>query len=78
MLPGLLFAAGMLTAIAVIGFWQTTAPRPLLLAGLGAGTVALASAAVTLPLQVLWMVPLLTIAGAATIAVAARRGRRSH
>jgi hypothetical protein len=70
-LPAFLIAAGMLTAIAAVAL-RVTAARAVFVSGLVPVALLLPATAVFLPMRVLWLVPALTLAGAAAVAGALR------
>jgi VanZ family protein len=70
---GFVVAFGFLVAFASAGFWPTKAYRiPCLILGFTAGFLLAPAMAGTLPAYYLSVVPLLTLAGAMTVAVSAR------
>ena len=75
-LPTLLVAAGMLTAVAGVALRDLTAARAVVVSGVMLVVLLLPATAVFLPSRVLWLVPALTLAGAAAVAGALRRTRR--
>jgi VanZ family protein len=69
---GFVVAFGFLVAFACAGFWPTAAYRiPCLMLGFMAGFLLAPAMAGTVPAYYLWIVPLLTLAGAITVAVSA-------
>jgi hypothetical protein len=68
LVPGLMVAMGVLSAMACAGFW----PRhrlPGLGVSLAVGLLLVPAAAITLPWYAQWMLPVLSLAGGASIAV---------
>ena len=70
---GLVVAFGFLVAFACAGFWPTTAYRmPCLVLGFASGFLLAPAIAGTLPACYVRIIPLLTLAGGATVAVSAQ------
>jgi hypothetical protein len=76
-LPALLVVAGMLTAVASVASRRATATRAVVVGCLVPTALLLPATAVFLPTRLLWLVPVLTLAGAAATA-AALRVREQH
>jgi hypothetical protein len=68
--PGLLVATGMFSAVACAGFWPGNKLAALAVS-LMMGMLLLPYAAITLPAHVRWMLPVLCLFGGATIALSA-------
>ena len=68
LVPGLMVAVGVLSALACAGFWPG---HRLVILGvsLAVGLLLYPAAAVTLPRYVPWMIPLLSLTGGASVAV---------
>ena len=69
-LPGAAAVLGLLVAVACVGFWPSAQSPLLLIVSFTAGLLLLPPTASTLPL---WMMPLLSLAGGASVAVSVRR-----
>ena len=68
LVPGLMVAVGMLSALACAGFWPGHR-LPILGVSLAVGLLLSPAAAITLPPYVPWMLPLLSLTGSASVAV---------
>jgi Concanavalin A-like lectin/glucanases superfamily/VanZ like family len=68
LVPGLMVAVGMLSALACAGFWPGHR-LPILGVSLAVGLLLFPAAAITLPPYVPWMLPLLSLTGGASVAV---------
>jgi hypothetical protein len=73
LLPLRAAALGMLSAIAMLGLWRSAGRKFGLLAGLMAGLLLLWPALGHLPAFNAWLLPLISLAGAASIALTTRR-----
>lgn len=69
-LPGAAAALGLLVAVACVGLWPFAESPLLLIVSFAAGLLLVPATASTLPL---WMMPLLSLAGGASVAVSVRR-----
>ncbi|TPJ81055.1 LamG-like jellyroll fold domain-containing protein [Mesorhizobium sp. B2-6-2] len=63
---------GMMTAIAILSWWRSAGQTACLLAGLFAGLLLLPPLFSYLPLFNLWLIPLVSLAGGASVALATR------
>jgi hypothetical protein len=73
-IPGMAAALGVLVAVACIGLWPSARSSLLcLVVSLAAGLLLLPATASTLPSFNLWMIPLLSLVGGASVAVSVRR-----
>jgi Concanavalin A-like lectin/glucanases superfamily/VanZ like family len=70
--PGLMVAVGMLSAVACAGFWPGHRPS-LLGVSLAVGLMLVPAAAIILPPYVPWILPLLSLAGGASVAASLTR-----
>jgi len=77
LVPGLMVAVGMLSALACAGFWPGHR-LPILGVSLAVGLLLFPAAAITLPPYVPWMLPLLSLTGGASVAVSLVRARTSR
>jgi hypothetical protein len=77
-LPALLVVAGMLTAVATVASRCASATRAIVVGCLVPAALLLPATAVFLPTRLLWLVPALTLAGAAAIAAALRRAHKQR
>ena len=68
LVPGLMVAVGMLSALACVGFWPGHR-LPVLGVSLTVGLLLVPAAAITLPPYVLWTLPPLSLAGAHSVAI---------
>ena len=64
---------GVLVAVACIGLWPSTGALLCLTVSLAAGLVLLPATSSNLPLLGLWMMPLLSLAGGASVSGSVRR-----
>jgi uncharacterized membrane protein YeaQ/YmgE (transglycosylase-associated protein family) len=72
-IPAMAATLGVLVAIACVGFWPSGATFPCFVMSLAAGLLLLPFMSTTLPLLSRWTVPLVSLAGGASIAVSRRR-----
>ena len=72
-IPGAAGAFGVLVAIACVGLWPSAGPLLYLVVSLAAGGLLLPGVASTLPSLDLWMIPLVSLAGGASVAMSVRR-----
>src|SRR4029453_1022214 len=73
-IPGAAAALGVLVAVACVGFWPSAGGLLGVAASVIAGLLLLLVTPATLPAMNLWLIPLTTIAGGASVAVSVRRG----
>src|SRR5712691_11297331 len=73
-IPGAAATLGVLVAIACIGFWPPGATLTCLVTSLTAGLLLLPLMPSSLPSLSRWTMPLVSLAGGASIAVSLRRG----
>lgn len=72
-IPGAAGAFGVLVAIACVGLWPSAGSLLYLVVSLAAGGLLLPGIATTLPSLDLWMIPLVSLAGGASVAMSVRR-----
>jgi hypothetical protein len=72
-IPGAAAVFGVLVAIACVGLWPRAGSLIYLVASFAAGGLLLPAMAPTLPQRDLWMMPLVSLAGGASVAVSVRR-----
>ena len=72
-IPAAAAMVGVLVAVACIGLWPSTRALLCLTASFAAGLVLLPATSSNLPLLGLWMMPLLSLAGGASVAGSVRR-----
>ena len=72
-LPAAVGVMGVLIAVAVAGFWPYAGPLPCILASLAGGLLLLPAIAPNLPSFNLWTIPLLSMAGGASVAISLKR-----
>jgi hypothetical protein len=72
-IPGAAAVFGVLVAIACVGLWPRAGSLIYLVASFAAGGLLLPAMAPTLPQLDLWMMPLVSLAGGASVAVSVRR-----
>jgi concanavalin A-like lectin/glucanase superfamily protein/VanZ like protein len=72
-IPGAAGALGVLVAIACVGLWPSAEPLVYLVISFAAGWLLLPGIASTLPSLDLWMIPLVSLAGGASVAMSVRR-----
>ena len=72
-IPAAAAMVGVLVAVACIGLWPSTGALLYLTVSFAAGLVLLAATSSNLPLLGLWMMPLLSLAGGASVAGSVRR-----
>jgi Concanavalin A-like lectin/glucanases superfamily/VanZ like family len=77
LVPGLMVAVGALSALACAGFWPGHS-LSILGVSLAVGLLLYPAAAVTMPPDVPWMIPLLSLTGGASVAVSLVRARTSR
>ena len=68
-IPGAAAVLGVLTAIAFVGLWPSAAPLLWVVGSFAAGLLLVAARASTLPVLGLWMIPLVSLAGGASVAL---------
>ncbi len=68
LVPGLMVVAGMLSALACVGFWPGHR-LPVLGVSLSLGLLIVPAVAITLPPCVMWMIPAMSLAGGASVAI---------
>jgi VanZ family protein len=73
-IPGAAAALGVLVAVACVGFWPSAGGLLGVAASVIAGLLLLLVTPATLPAMNLWLIPLTTLAGGASVAVSVRRG----
>jgi hypothetical protein len=73
-IPGLAAAVGVLVAVVCVGLWPSTGSLRCLVVSLAAGLILLSVTSSTLPSLNLWLIPLTSLAGGASVA-ASRCGR---
>jgi VanZ family protein len=73
MIPGMAAALGVLAAVASVGLWPSARSLLCLVVSLAVGLLLLPATASTLPSFNLWMLPLLSLVGGASVAVSVRR-----
>ena len=73
-IPGAAAALGVLVAIACVGFWPSAGGLLSVAASVLAGLLLLSVTPATLPAMNLWLIPLTTLAGGASVAASVRRG----
>jgi len=66
-------ASGVLVAIACVGLWPSAGSRLYLAVSFAAGWLLLPALASTLPSLDLWMIPLVSFVGGASVAMSVRR-----
>ena len=74
-IPGAAAVLGVLIAIACVGLWPSAAPLLCVVVSFAAGLLLVAARASTLPVLGLWMIPLVSLAGGASVALSV--GRRT-
>ena len=74
LVPGLMVAVGVLSALACAGFWPGHR-LSILGVSLAVGLLLFPAAAITLPPYVPWMIPVLSLTGGASVAVSLVRAR---
>ena len=72
-IPGAVATLGVLVAIACVGLWPSASSLLYLVVSLAAGGLLLPGIATTLPSLDLWMIPLVSLAGGASVAMSVRR-----
>jgi hypothetical protein len=72
-IPGMAAALGVLVAVACLGLWPSARCLLCLVVSLTVGLLLLPATASTLPSFNLWMIPLLSLLGGASVAVSVRR-----
>jgi concanavalin A-like lectin/glucanase superfamily protein/VanZ like protein len=72
-IPGAAAAFGVLVAIACVGLWPSAGSLLYLAVSFAAGWLLLPALAPTLPSLDLWMTPLVSLAGGASVAISVRR-----
>jgi hypothetical protein len=72
-LPGLVAAVGVLVAVACVGLRPSTGALRCLVVSLAAGLILRSVTSPTLPVLNLWLIPLTSLAGGASVAVSLRR-----
>ncbi len=72
-IPGAAAAFGVLVAVACVGLWPSAGPWLYAFVSLAAGMFFLPAVSFTLPTTVRWMMPFLSFAGGASVAVSIRR-----
>jgi hypothetical protein len=72
-IPGAAAAFGVLVAIACIGLWPSAGSLLYLVVSFAAGWLLLPAVASSLPSLDLWMIPLVSLAGGASVARSVRR-----
>jgi hypothetical protein len=72
-IPGMAAALGVLVAVACVGLWPSARSLLCLVVSLTAGLLLLPATASTLPSFNLWMIPLLSLVGGASVAVSVSR-----
>lgn len=73
MIPGAAAAFGVLVAVACVGLWPSAGLLLCLVISFAAGLLLVPATASTLPPFSLWMMPLVSLAGGASVAVSVRR-----
>jgi hypothetical protein len=73
-IPGAAATLGVLVAVACVGFWPSAGGLLGVAASVFAGLLLLLVTPATLPAMNLWLIPLTTIAGGASVAVSVRQG----
>ena len=73
MVPAVAATLGVLVALACIGLWPSAGSLLYLLSSLGAGLLLLPATASTLPSFNLWTIPLVSLAGGASVVVSLHR-----
>jgi hypothetical protein len=71
--PGIAATLGVLVTVACVGLWPSAKPLFCLVVSLAAGLLLLPATASTLPSFNLWMIPLLSLVGGASVAASVRR-----
>jgi hypothetical protein len=71
-IPGVAGTFGVLVAVACVGLWPSAGSLLCLVVSFAAGLLLLPATASTLPSFNLWMIPLVTLAGGASVAVSRR------
>jgi hypothetical protein len=72
-IPGAAAVLGALVAVACVGFRPALGPMTYLFISFAAGLLLLPAMTSTLPLLCFWMMPLVSLAGGASVAVSVRR-----
>ncbi|MFN0106804.1 MAG: LamG-like jellyroll fold domain-containing protein [Bryobacteraceae bacterium] len=72
-IPGAAAALGVLAAVACLGVWPSAGMLRCLTASLAAGLLLVPALVSTLPLVDVWMAPLISLAGGASVAFSVRR-----
>jgi hypothetical protein len=72
-IPPVAATLGVLVAFACVGLWPSASSLHCLLFSLGAGLLLLPATSSTLPAFTLWMIPLVSLAGGASVVVSVRR-----
>jgi Concanavalin A-like lectin/glucanases superfamily len=76
-IPGAAAVLGVLVAIACIGFQPAGTPLTCLVASFATGLLFIPATASTLPLLSRWLMPVISLAGGASVAVSVRRQNAS-
>ena len=72
-IPAAAATLGVLVAVACVGLWPSASSLLYLFVSFAAGLLLLPATAPTLPAFTLWMIPLVSVAGGASVAVSVRR-----
>jgi hypothetical protein len=71
--PAVAATLGVLVAFACVGLWPSAGSLLYLFSSFAAGLLLLPATASTLPSFTLWMIPLVSLAGGASVVVSLRR-----